>query len=82
MQQQRWFPSRHPFNVYMDKHRDVKQINKEYFLRILKDEHPFKGPKPALKFPMAHAFPKEMPSWLKLHEKKIRLKWGRINEVL
>lgn len=78
---QEWFPRRVPFNLYMDKYRDPKQINKEYLLRKLKTEDPFKAPEPPLKYPNAHAFPKTMPSWLKLHEKKIRLGWGRVNDV-
>ncbi|XP_028175002.1 39S ribosomal protein L38, mitochondrial [Ostrinia furnacalis] len=78
---QEWFPRRKPFNIYMDKYRDPKQINKEYLLRKLKNEDPFKKPSPPLQFPNAHPLPKSMPSWLKLHEKKIRLGWGRINEI-
>ncbi|CAH3960558.1 39S ribosomal protein L38, mitochondrial [Pieris brassicae] len=78
---QEWFPLRKPFNLYMDKYRDPKQIKKEYLLRKLQSEDPFKSPPPPLKFPNAHPLPKSMPSWLKLHEKKIRLKWGRVNDV-
>ncbi|XP_068632622.1 large ribosomal subunit protein mL38 [Battus philenor] len=78
---QEWFPLRKPFNLYMDKYRDPKQINKEYLLRKLKNEDPFKAPPPPLRFPNAQPLPKNMPSWLKLHEKKIRLGWGRINDV-
>ncbi|KPJ11126.1 39S ribosomal protein L38, mitochondrial [Papilio machaon] len=78
---QEWFPLRKPFNLYMDKYRDPKQIKKEYLLRKLKNEDPFKAPPPPLKFPNAHSLPQSMPSWLKLHEKKIRLGWGRINDV-
>ncbi|KPI92839.1 39S ribosomal protein L38, mitochondrial, partial [Papilio xuthus] len=78
---QEWFPLRKPFNLYMDKYRDPKQIKKEYLLRKLKNEDPFKAPPPPLKFPNAQSLPQSMPSWLKLHEKKIRLGWGRINDV-
>ncbi|CAH2242202.1 jg14997 [Pararge aegeria aegeria] len=78
---QEWFPLREPFNLYMDKYRDPKQINKEYLLRKLKNEDPFKTPPPPLKFPNAQYLPRNMPSWLKLHEKKIRNHWGRVNDV-
>lgn len=78
---QEWFPRRKPFNIYMDKYRDPKQINKEYLLRKLRPDDPFKMPPPPLKFPNAQPLPKSMPSWLKLHEKKIRLGWGRVNDV-
>ncbi|KAI8422241.1 hypothetical protein MSG28_006135 [Choristoneura fumiferana] len=69
-----------PFNLYMDKYRDPKQINKEYLLRKLNGVDPFQKPASRLRFPNAHALPKNMPSWLKLHEKKIRMSWGRIND--
>ncbi|XP_045494663.1 39S ribosomal protein L38, mitochondrial [Colias croceus] len=78
---QEWFPLRKPFNLYMDKYRDPKQVSKEYLLRKLKNEDPFKSPPPPLKFPNAQPLPHSMPSWLKLHEKKIRLGWGRVNDV-
>ncbi|XP_041988293.1 39S ribosomal protein L38, mitochondrial [Aricia agestis] len=78
---QEWFPRRQPFNLYMDKYRDPKQINKEYLLRKLKNEDPFKAPAPPLKFPNAQLLPRGMPTWLKLHERKIRLRWGRVNDV-
>ncbi|XP_050673946.1 39S ribosomal protein L38, mitochondrial [Leptidea sinapis] len=78
---QEWFPLRKPFNLYMDKYRDPKQVKKEYLVRKLKNEDPFKSPDPPLRFPNAHPLPHSMPSWLKLHEKKIRLGWGRVNDV-
>ncbi|CAH2076466.1 unnamed protein product, partial [Iphiclides podalirius] len=78
---QEWFPLRKPFNLYMDKYRDPKEVNKEYLLRKLKKEDPFKAPPPPLRFPNAQPLPATMPSWLKLHEKKIRLRWGRVNDV-
>ncbi|XP_061703871.1 large ribosomal subunit protein mL38 [Cydia pomonella] len=78
---QTWYPKKEPFNIYMDKYRDPKKINKEYLLRKFKNENPFQKPAPPLRFPNAHPMPKDMPSWLKLHEKKIRLKWGRVNDV-
>ncbi|KAJ2950030.1 hypothetical protein O0L34_g11368 [Tuta absoluta] len=78
---QEWFPRRKAFNLYMDKYRDPKQIHKEYLQRKLKSEDPFKMPPPPLRFPNAHPLPHSMPSWLKLHEKKIRLRWGRVNDV-
>ncbi|XP_053612666.1 large ribosomal subunit protein mL38 [Plodia interpunctella] len=78
---QEWFPRRKAFNIYMDKYRDPKEINKEYLLTKLKKEDPFKTPPAPLRFPNAHPLPRNMPSWLKLHERKIRLGWGRVNDV-
>ncbi|XP_011495183.1 PREDICTED: 39S ribosomal protein L38, mitochondrial [Ceratosolen solmsi marchali] len=73
-----WFPKRQPFNIYMDRYRDEKQINKEYLLRKLKKQHPFKFPDPALKYPNAHAIDQNLPSWLKTEMVNERLGLGRI----
>lgn len=78
---QEWFPLRKPFNTYMDKYRDPKQINKEFLLKKLKNVHPFKAPPPPLKYPNAHYINGYVPSWLKLEIRKERMKWGRINEI-
>nr|CAI5864187.1 unnamed protein product [Callosobruchus analis] len=76
-----WFPLRKPFNLYMDKYRDPKQINKEFLMRKMKHVHPFKEPPPPLPYPNAQYFSGYIPSWLKLEIRKSRLKWGRINEI-
>ncbi|XP_012266236.2 39S ribosomal protein L38, mitochondrial [Athalia rosae] len=81
IKKQVWFPLRQPFNLYMDKYRDPKQINKEYFLKKLKTVHPFKTPEPSLRFPNAQYIDQNVPSWLKTEIIKNRLKWGRINEI-
>jgi len=72
-----WFPLRQPFNTYMDKYRDPKEIAKEFIDRKLAKTHPFIGPKPPLRFPNAHSM-KGMPSWLKTEKQKSRLGRGRI----
>lgn len=77
---QEWFPLRKPFNLYMDKYRDPKQINKEYLARKLAKTHPFDGPEPALRFPNAHPV-KDVPSWLRTEIKRDRRGWGRVNDV-
>nr|XP_022915739.1 39S ribosomal protein L38, mitochondrial [Onthophagus taurus] len=78
---QEWFALRKPFNLYLDKYRDQKQINKEFLAKKLKEVHPFKPPKPPLPYPNAQYFDGYVPSWLKLEIKKERLKWGRINDI-
>ncbi|EEZ99758.1 large ribosomal subunit protein mL38 [Tribolium castaneum] len=78
---QEWFAKRRPFNLYMDKYRDPKQINKEFLMRKLKNVHPFKAPPPPLPFPNAIYFEGYVPSWLKLEKQKSRMKWGRINDI-
>lgn len=81
IKKQVWFPIREPFNIYLDKYRDPKQIRKEFLLRKLKNVHPFKGPEPPKRFPLAHRNEKYIPSWLKFEMIKKRLGYGRINEL-
>ena len=78
---QEWFPKGKPFNIYLDKYRDPRDVNKDYLSKKLKEVHPFRPPKPPLKYTAAHAYPKDMPSWLKTRETKDRNNWGRINEI-
>lgn len=78
---QTWFPLKEPFNLYMDKYKDPRDVRKRYFLKKLKDVHPFKLPKPPLKFPNAQPFEEYIPTWLKFETMKERLGWGRINDV-
>ncbi|XP_015127237.1 39S ribosomal protein L38, mitochondrial [Diachasma alloeum] len=77
---QEWFPKGKPFNLYMDKYRDPKDINKDFLLKKLKEIDPFKETKPKYKYPNAHPI-KNQPSWLVLEKRKERLGWGRINEI-
>ncbi|XP_076286146.1 mitochondrial ribosomal protein L38 [Lasioglossum baleicum] len=81
VKRQEWFPLRQPFNLYMDHHRDPKETMKYYLLRKLKNVHPFREPKPPLKYPNAIPFEKDTPSWLRLQIKKERLGWGRVNDM-
>ncbi|KZC04668.1 PREDICTED: 39S ribosomal protein L38, mitochondrial [Dufourea novaeangliae] len=78
---QTWFPLKEPFNLYLDKYRDPKEISKEFLLRKMKNVHPFREAKPPLKYPNACAFEKNLPSWLKLEMKKERIGWGRVNDI-
>ncbi|XP_043248383.1 39S ribosomal protein L38, mitochondrial [Colletes gigas] len=78
---QTWFPLKEAFNLYLDRYRDPKEIAKEFLLKKLKNVHPFKEAKPALKYPNACAFGKDVPSWLRLELKKERMGWGRVNDI-
>ena len=78
---QTWFPLRQPFNLYLDKYRDPKDTMKEFLLRKLKTVHPFKEPKPPLKYPNACTLDLEAPSWLRVQTKKERLGWGRVHDL-
>ncbi|XP_070165402.1 large ribosomal subunit protein mL38 [Polyergus mexicanus] len=81
IKKQVWFPIKQPFNLYLDKYRDPKKIKKEFLLRKLKEVHPFDGPKPSLKFPLAYRSNKYRPSWLKFEITKKERGQGRINDI-
>lgn len=74
------FPHRQPFNIYLDRYADPKDVNKRFLQEKLANTDPFEGPKPSLRFPNAHFHGNE-PSWLKTEVMKKRLRWGRINDV-
>lgn len=77
--EQKYFPLKQAFNLYLDRHRDIKQVNREYLERKLAKTHPFNGPEPELKYPNAHPL-RNIPSWLRTEKRKERLKIGRIND--
>ncbi|KYN39760.1 39S ribosomal protein L38, mitochondrial [Trachymyrmex septentrionalis] len=81
IKKQKWFPLKEPFNIYLDKYRDPKQIKKEFLLRKLKKVHPFDGPEPPRRFPLVHSDGKYIPSWLKFEIIKKRLGYGHINDL-
>ncbi|XP_014487652.1 PREDICTED: 39S ribosomal protein L38, mitochondrial [Dinoponera quadriceps] len=81
IKKQKWFPLKKPFNLYLDKYRDPKEIMKEFLLRKLKEVHPFKGPEPKLQFPLAHRTHSYKPSWLKFEIMKKKLGHGRVNDL-
>ncbi|EDV99537.1 39S ribosomal protein L38, mitochondrial [Drosophila grimshawi] len=76
---QKFFPLKQPFNLYMDKHRDAKQVNKEYLQRKLAKTHPFHGAQAPLRFPNAHPL-RDVPSWLKTELRKRQLGTGRVQD--
>ncbi|KAH8314573.1 hypothetical protein KR074_002592 [Drosophila pseudoananassae] len=76
---QKFFPLKQPFNLYMDKHRDQKVLNKEYLERKLAQTHPFEGPEQPLRYPNAHPI-RDVPSWLRTEIRKRRLGQGRVQD--
>ncbi|KAF6214290.1 hypothetical protein GE061_009030 [Apolygus lucorum] len=69
-----WFPLKQPFNLYLDRYRDEKEIAKEYLIKKLKKTDPFKGDlRPKYPFPNAIPIPEGTPAWLANEIKKERL---------
>lgn len=77
---QKAFPHKEPFNLYMDRYADPKEVNKRFLEEKLAKTHPFDGPEAPLRFFNAHYFGNE-PSWLKTAIRNKRLRRGRINDV-
>ncbi|XP_045192701.2 39S ribosomal protein L38, mitochondrial-like [Mercenaria mercenaria] len=71
---QELWPIREPFNVYLDRYRDVKDIGEEVLREKLRTADPFKPRTLPRKFPNVYTLPKDTPSWLrmKIHEQKLR----------
>lgn len=76
-----FFPKRVPFNLYLDKYRDPKQINKEFLQRKLKKVHPFRPNAKPAPYPNIHLFEDYCPDWLKREIRKSRLRWGRVTQI-
>ncbi|XP_014290255.1 large ribosomal subunit protein mL38 [Halyomorpha halys] len=70
---QEWYPKKRPFNLYLDRYRDEKEIAKEYLVRKLKTTSPFAAPLQKYPFPNAVPFKENTPSWLKTELRKRRL---------
>lgn len=76
-----WFPKKQPFNLYMDKHRDPKQIAKELLVQRFKSTDPFQPPAKPLRFPNAMPEDNSLPSWYRVELRKRRLRWGRYSDM-
>ncbi|XP_033754821.1 39S ribosomal protein L38, mitochondrial-like [Pecten maximus] len=75
------FPQAKPFNLYLDRYRDVKDINEEVLKEKLKTLSPLSPPSPRPKYPNL-VQEKYAPSWLRLKNKHKRLRemqWEDLN---
>ncbi|XP_034941567.1 39S ribosomal protein L38, mitochondrial isoform X2 [Chelonus insularis] len=81
VRRQEWFPKAKAFNLYLDRYRNPKDVNQDYLLRKFKNTHPFRAPYKKYKYPLAHPFPHDMPTWLKDQMRKDYLGYGNINEI-
>ena len=60
---------------YLDRYKDVKQINEEVLREKLKTINPFQPKPPQPKYPNVALVDKSTPSWLKLKNKHRRLQY-------
>ncbi|XP_076449254.1 large ribosomal subunit protein mL38-like [Babylonia areolata] len=80
--QQKRYPHKQPFNLYLDRYRDVKDIQEEVLKVRLKRVDPLSPPSPEPQFPNLHPLPGTVPSWLKLKMRHMRLgkhQWKDLN---
>ncbi|KAK3085551.1 hypothetical protein FSP39_005213 [Pinctada imbricata] len=70
--QKKW-PGKQPFDLYLDRYKDVKQINEEVLREKLKTINPFQPKPPRPKYPNVALVDKSTPSWIKLKNKHRRL---------
>nr|KAG5709045.1 hypothetical protein BaRGS_004684 [Batillaria attramentaria] len=79
---QRKYPHRQPFNLYLDRYRDVRDIQEEVLKERLKNIDPLTPPNPAPAYPNLHKYKSSNPSWLKTRIKNMRLgkhQWKFVN---
>ncbi|CRK93170.1 CLUMA_CG006531, isoform A [Clunio marinus] len=81
LKKEKAFPLRQPFNLYLDRYNDPKEVNKRFLEEELAKTHPFDGPEPPFRFPNAQYLAANIPSWRKTEIRKARQKLGRINEI-
>lgn len=81
MKRQKYFPLKQPFNLYLDRYEDPKEVNKRYLQSRLAKTHPFEGPEPPPLYPASGYVPREMPSWQRTEVKKERINLGRISDT-
>lgn len=74
---QRIIPHREPFNLYLDKYRDPKDIGKEILLKRFKTVHPFREELEKPKHPNIYPYPKNCPSWSRTEIFKERMRIGK-----
>ncbi|KAL5021865.1 hypothetical protein ScPMuIL_001020 [Solemya velum] len=72
--EQRKYPHKNPFNLYLDRYRDTKDINEEVLREKLKNTHPFREPTTLPKYPNIYNIPPTVPTWLKqkIHNMRLR----------
>lgn len=70
---QKKFPLGQPFNLYLDRYRDVKDLNEEVLKEKLKTSTPFTPPAPRPKYP---GLIEDVcgPKWLRFQDKNKRLR--------
>ncbi|KAL3860403.1 hypothetical protein ACJMK2_010528 [Sinanodonta woodiana] len=76
------YPHRQPFNLYLDRYRDVKDIQEEVLKEKLKNLSPF-VPKTKTKYPNIYHIDTAVSSWRRLkiqHQRLRRMQWKDLDD--
>ncbi|KAL8589914.1 hypothetical protein ACOMHN_024001 [Nucella lapillus] len=79
---QKRYPHKQSFNLYLDRYRDVRDIQEEVLKERLKRVDPLQPPSPTPQYPNLTPMPPSMPSWLKLKTRHMQLgrhQWKDLN---
>jgi len=75
------FPHLQPFNLYLDRYRDPKEIKKEVLLKRLQNVEPFKEEPPMPKYPCLHKPEGYKFTWQRQDFKLQRLRLGKYRDL-
>lgn len=78
---QKYYPHKEPFNLYLDRYRDPKEIRKEVILKRLKTITPFEEEPPPPKYPNIYKNPPNTPSWRRAEIWKERNRLGKYRDL-
>ncbi len=74
--------SRVPFNLFLDKMRDPKEIQEELVRKKLATHHPFEGDmNKDIKYPNAHVISPDLPQWRRREIERERLRQGVFKDL-
>ncbi|KAK7115472.1 large ribosomal subunit protein mL38-like [Littorina saxatilis] len=79
---QKRYPIKQPFNLYLDRYRDAKDIQEEVLKERLKRVDPFSPPASTAAYPNIYRLPHSVPTWMRLRIKNMRLgkhQWKDMN---
>nr|XP_037283517.1 39S ribosomal protein L38, mitochondrial-like [Rhipicephalus microplus] len=75
------YPHKEPFNIYLDKYRDPREVREEVYLKRLKSLNPLEDEPPMPNYPNIYKIPKGTPSWLVDEMRKERFRIGKYKDL-
>ncbi|XP_029824231.3 39S ribosomal protein L38, mitochondrial [Ixodes scapularis] len=75
------YPHKEPFNIYLDKYRDPRDLREEVCLKRLRKLNPLEEEPPMPKYPNIYKVPQGTPSWLVDEMRKERFRIGKYRDL-